>query len=183
MVAKKTYYISLNRKSVLDAYEWEQDENNYENGARYLNLFPAQIDFYEKGYSADNPYPGKIEFVQAGNSYGPEIDSSDYSSFGVEYLFERGGEFDSLNFSYSEVVDDARKEYAERHNLDVDEINDRRFEEDYEHAEALEEIENEYLETALEYNKGILSAALKDELEDENKGIVYKIMWYDDELA
>lgn len=172
----KTYYITLSWPEVLKAYTWQEDENNYENGGRVLHIFPARIEFAEKG-TKDNPYPAAIHFVQAGCDYGPEVRSSSYSAFSLEDLFYETEDFQDLNFNYSEVRADARRNYADQHGLDIDEVEERHLDDDYPHQSAIEQAEDEWVAVAVEENEGVILANRRAELIDEEKKIKYIIIW------
>lgn len=177
----KTYFISLSRKSVVDAYLWEKDEENYENGSRCLDIFPGQIAFSGRGKSAEDPYHAKIQFVQAGCSYGPDVRSSSYSSFDLDSLFseEQNSDFRDMDFNFSETRYEARKQWAEENNIEMEEVEENHLDKNWKHYDAVEEVEDDWVVQHSEFNRETAMSALVDELEDEEKGITYKIVWED----
>jgi len=168
------YYVSLDREHAIEAYMWENDPENTENGHREINIFPKQIVSSGKGDSPDNPYHVKLIYVQDGCSYGPEITNNMYSSFSTDDLFV---EEDGCEFAYDEIRADARKHYAEENDLDIDEVDERRLDKNYVHYDAIEKIETDWVTVAASYNRDALNNSAVDELVDEEKDIVYKICW------
>lgn len=192
----QTYYISLEREKILDAFEWQNDEENCENGVRELHIFPAQIKASERGLSADDPYPAKIHFIQSGNWYGPDVDESKISEFGLDFLFDEAinSDFQYLDWNYSAVRAEARIDFAEKYlskkglegdaylealSALKDEIEERHLDEEYELYEAINAEEKLWVDNAAQWNRETASSALKSEMIDENLGICYKIVWID----
>jgi hypothetical protein len=175
----KEIYISLSRESVLRNWEWAHDEENQENGSRELHIFPYQIAFYGTG-AKDNPQHEKIQFIQSGNSYGPNFDYSGVSIYDIDDMFDVNDlDVCSPDFNYSECRYEARKDLAERNNIEFEIVEENYLDENWEHYETVDKIEDKWVQTAVRYNHDCASGALKNELVDEEKGIVYKIVWED----
>lgn len=183
MAPNEKIYITLSKTDVVNAYMWQHDEENYENGVRELHIFPSMIRNSGKG-SSDNPYAEKIEYIQAGNSYGPNFDYSKISVFGLDDLVD--DEIISKDASnigeYSFERDEARKDWfgenAKRLGIDVDD--EEQYEaakEDY--ADEIQEKIDEYIENAVVYERSVVAGALKSEISDEEMGQIYAIIWED----
>lgn len=193
----KEIYISLSREDVLRNWEWAHDEENQENGSRELHIFPALIEFVgARRGSKDDPQHEKFHFIQSGNYYGPDFDYSKISIYGIDDMFDedKNSDFKYCDFNYSEVRWEARKDFAERHVNKLtkdkeeyikmlqefkDEVNENHLDENWEYYEKVNEIEDEWVQTAVDCNRDIANISLKKELVDEEKGIVYKIIWED----
>jgi hypothetical protein len=173
----KEIYISLSRKDVLRNWEWKHDEENQENGSRELHIFPDQIAYYEVG-SKDKPHHMKFQFVQTGNSYGPNFDYSKISIYGIDDIFDESDSyFNELDFNYSETRYEARKEWSETNNIDFEIVEENHLDENWEYYQAVSNIEDVWVQNHVGYNQDIAISAMKDELVDEEKGVVYKIVW------
>jgi hypothetical protein len=192
--AKKNYWISLSKSDILDAFEWQNDEENYENGVSELHIFPSRFEHTEKGESKDNPLSEKIEYIQAGNSYGPNFDESKISEFGLDYLFDESlnSDFNQISWNYSETRSDAREEFAKTLCGDLDgdayfaalerfkeEVEEMHLDENWKYYEEVEKIEDEWVQNHAEWNRETAASVLKSELVDEDLNIVYKIVWED----
>jgi hypothetical protein len=194
----KEIYISLSREDILRNWEWAHDEENQENGSRELHIFPALIEFVGAGRGSedDNPQHEKFQFVQSGNSYGPDFDYSKISIYEIDDMFDekQNNDLKYCDFNYSEVRWEARKDFAENHVKELtkdaeeyikmlqefkDEVNKNHLDENWEYYEKVNEIEDEWVQSAVDWNREMASAAMKNELIDEERGIVYKIVWED----
>jgi hypothetical protein len=190
------YYIELSRKSVLDAYMWQNDPENMENGSRVLHIFPAQIRYSERGLTQDDPYSSNIEFVQSGNWYGPDVDESKISMYDLDDLFDEknNSDFSQLTFNYSETRADAREHFAQeqirKQGLNGDAYFEalREFKEtveechlnkDWKYYEEVDQIEDEWVDQHVTFNRETAASALVDELMDDEQDINYKIVWMD----
>jgi hypothetical protein len=175
----KEIYIQLSREDVLKNWEWTHDEENQENGSREIHIFQTQIKFYGRG-SKNNPQYEKFQFVQNGCSYGPDFDYSNISIYGIDDMFDKNDSyFNELDFNYSETRYEARKEFTEINNIELEEVEENHLDENWKHYKAVNELEDEWVENHASYNQDIATSVMKKELVDEEKGIVYKIIWED----
>jgi hypothetical protein len=175
----KEIYISLSREDVLRNWEWAHDEENQENGSREIHIFPAQLAFSERG-SKDNPQYEKFQFVQFGNSYGPDFDYSNISIYGIYDMFDENYPgFGDIDFNYNETRYEARKEFAETNNIDFEEVEENHLDENWKYYQEVNDIEDEWIQNHVGYNQDTARSAMKNELVDEEKRIIYKIVWGD----
>jgi hypothetical protein len=173
----KEIYISLSRKDVLRNWEWSHDEENQQNGSRELHIFPAQIVFYERG-TKNNPQHEKFQFIQSGNSYGPDFDYSKISIYGIDDMFDENyPDFSNIDFNYSETRYEARKEWSISNNIEFEIVEENHLDENWEHYETLNDVEDEWVQTHVGFNLDTARSAMKNELVDEENGIIYKIVW------
>jgi hypothetical protein len=167
----KEIYISLNRENALnDLFDIENDEHTGDH-SRELHLFPAQILGWDKG-TESNPWPAKIQYVQSGNSYGPSFNYKAVSIFDIRDLFnqkEIGEQAPNLGH-YSDVRSEAIEDWENNHpGVDRDD-----------HIEAVEKQVSEWIQNAVQYDRDAASSAMLDEIVDEEKEIMYKIIWMEE---
>lgn len=172
----KELFISMNRNVTVDKFLSQNDPSFDKNGKYRLDVFPTMIQATRLGSSAKEAYPVRLVFVQEGNSYGPDFDYSQISTFQVEELFNFEEE---LDFDYNQTKARARQYYAESNDLDVDEVEERYLDDEFEFQEELEAIQEEWLNQHYDYNREVAFSSLRKELVDENTGITYRIVWGD----
>ena len=183
-MSEKIYYITLNQDKVIEALANEVfDEIGGQNGYFGIHIIPAVLDAYELG-TIDCPWSEKVTWHQNGNYYPPG--SSYVSMFGLMDFFDEDKLYDSgvMSETLSEIRSDARREWALENDFEFEDVEDNFLDQDWRYYEEVQEIMEEWEETAIDIFKKQAAVNRLEEVRDEPEGesenqitYVYKIIW------
>jgi len=181
---EKIYYIVLDQDKVIEALANEVfDEVGGQNGYFGIHIPPAVLEAYEQG-TEEKPWNEKVTWHQNGNYYPPGMDH--VSEFGLTDFFneDKLSDFGVMSETLSEIRADARKEWALENNFEIEDVEDNFLDEDWGYYEDVQEIMDEWEETAVDMFKEQAAVSRLEEVRDEPEGeledqitYVYKIIW------
>lgn len=125
------------------------------------------MEYARIGLKKENPVNSKVTFHQNGNYYAPGMGY--ISEFGVMDLFDEEALYSAgaMSESLNEVRGEAREDFSQTHNLDIDVVEENFLDENWEHYEAVQKAMDEWESAAVSYFQEQAGSAQLDEVIDE----------------
>lgn len=182
---EKIYYIVLDQDKVIESLANEVfNEVGGQNGYFGVHIIPSVLDAYERGTIKYPWVIAKATWHQNGNYYPPG--SGHVSEFGLMDFFDEDKLSDSgvMSETLSEIRADARREWASENDFEFEDVEDNFLDEDWRYYEEVQEIMEEWENTAINMFKEQAAVNRLEEIRDEpfdefedQITYVYKIIW------